>query len=150
MKHCHQWGQTLKGRGFRLTVAREAIIHVLERTDAHVSAEDIYMAVHPEYPAIGLTTIYRTLDLLQQTGIISKFEFGHGRAKFELSEKYSSKKHHHHLICRRCRKIIDYSDFINEEIDYIQKTEEGLKKKYNFDISDHEINFYGLCEACKG
>jgi Fur family ferric uptake transcriptional regulator len=149
MKHCHQWGQTLKGCGFRLTAARQAIINVLEATEEHVSAEDIYMAVHAQYPAIGLTTIYRTLEMLQQTGIVSKFEFGHGRAKFELSEKYGSKKHHHHLICRRCRKIIDYTDFIHEEIDFIQKTEQGLRKKYNFDINSHEISFYGICEACK-
>lgn len=148
MKHCHQWGKTLRGCGYRLTVAREAIINVLEETDKHLSAEDIYMAVHTDNPGIGLTTIYRTLELLEQNGMVSKFEFGHGKAKYELAEKYGRKTHHHHLICRRCLAIVDYTDFIDEEIEYIRKTEEGLRKKYNFEINSHEISFYGICERC--
>lgn len=149
MRQCSRWGQKLRGFGFRLTVSREAIIDILANTNEHLSAEDIYMAVHPQYPAIGLTTIYRTLELLEQTGIVSKFDFGHGRAKYELSEEYGNKKHHHHLICKRCGKIVDYSDFLDAELEYIKITEQGLKKKYNFDIKDHLIHFYGICPECK-
>lgn len=149
MQHCHKWGQKLAGCGFRLTEGREAIIEILSNTDKHLSAEDIYMSLHPEHPGIGLTTIYRTLELLQQTGIVSKFEFGHGRAKFELTEEYGNKKHHHHLICRNCRTIIDYSDFLEDELLYIKKTEAALSEEYNFHIDNHVINFYGLCENCR-
>jgi Fur family transcriptional regulator, ferric uptake regulator len=149
MRHCRQWGNKLKGFGIRLTVAREAILEVLSSTDKHVSAEDIYMTVHERHPAIGLTTIYRTLELLEQTGIINKFDFGHGRAKYELSEKFSEKHHHHHLICKRCRKIVDYADFPEEERHYLEKTEAGLQKKYGFDIENHIIHFYGICPECK-
>ena len=149
MRYCHKWGQKLQGYGFRLTASREAILEVLTNTDKHLSAEDIYMTVHLKYPAIGLTTIYRTLELLEQTGIVSKFEFGHGRAKYELSEEYSNKKHHHHLICKKCRKIVDYTDFIKKEREYINKAEAGLQNKYGFDIDDHLIHFYGTCPDCK-
>ena len=149
MKNCHKWGQKLAKCGYRLTTGREAIIDILTNTDKHVSAEDIYMLLHPDYPGIGLTTVYRTLDLLEQTGIVSKFEFGHGRAKYELSEECSNKKHHHHLICNKCQEITDYFDFISEEINYIKKAEEGLSKKYGYKIENHLIRFYGVCPACK-
>lgn len=90
MKYCRNWVQKLKGFGFRLTASREAVLEALTNTDKHLSAEDIYMAVYPDNFAIGFTTIYRTLELLEQTGIVSKFEFGHGRAKYELTEEYSN------------------------------------------------------------
>jgi len=149
MDRCHRWGQKLAGYGFRLTTAREAILNILTNTDKHLSAEDIYITIHANNPAIGLTTIYRTLELLEQTGIIYKFEFGHGRAKYELSEENSNKKHHHHLICKKCRKIVDYSEFAETEREYIEKAEAGLGKKYGFDIDDHLIHFYGTCPECK-
>jgi Fur family ferric uptake transcriptional regulator len=149
MPHGHRWGQKLSGCGFRLTVGREAIIDVLARLDKHLSAEDIFLELHSDHPGIGLTTIYRTLELLVQTGIVAKFEFGHGRAKYELSEEYGKKTHHHHLICKNCQTIIDYSDFLEDELSYIQKTEKGLSKKYHFNIDSHVITFYGLCGACR-
>ncbi|MBN2739210.1 MAG: transcriptional repressor [Spirochaetales bacterium] len=149
MRHCHKWGQKFQDYGFRLTVSREAILEVLSNSNTHLSAEDIYLAVHSGNPAIGLTTIYRTLELLEHTGIVSKFEFGHGRAKYELAEEFSNKKHHHHLICKKCRKVIDYEDFITEEKEYITKAEIGLQNKYGFDIDNHIIHFYGICPECK-
>ncbi|MBN1412356.1 MAG: transcriptional repressor [Spirochaetales bacterium] len=149
MGHCHKWGQKFIDFGFRLTAARECIFEILLKTDAHLSAEDIYMAIHKINPAIGLTTIYRTLELLEQNGIVRKFEFGHGRAKYELNEEYEGKKHHHHLICEKCHKIVDYSEFVKEEKEYIKKAENGLEKKYGFSIKDHLIDFYGICPDCK-
>ena len=149
MRDCHRWGQRLKGREYRLTFKREAIINVLSGTDEHPSAEDIYMKVHTIYSSIGLTTIYRTLDILKQMGIVSKFEFGQGKARYELSDEFGNKKHHHHLICKSCGKIIDYFDFIDDEKEFIKKTEKGLKENYNFEITEHLIRFYGVCSECK-
>ncbi|GAH07455.1 unnamed protein product, partial [marine sediment metagenome] len=88
------WHRGLHGRGHRLTIPRKAILEVLSNSDDHVSAEDIYMVVHQKYPAIGLTTVYRTLDILVQMGIVFKFDFGDGRARYELTEGFSDKKHH--------------------------------------------------------
>jgi Fur family ferric uptake transcriptional regulator len=139
----------LKGCGHRLTVPRKAILDVLGKSTEHPSAEEIYLAVHKVYPAIGLTTVYRTLELLVQNGLIFKFDFGDGRARYELSESPKSIGHHHHLVCTGCRKIIDYSDFIDEEKELLKKTEKGLSKKYNFKIRTHYIQFLGLCEECQ-
>ena len=92
------WHKRFNRRGLRFTVPREAVIQALSTSGEHLSAEDIYMAVHEKYPAIGLTTIYRTLDILIRMGVVLKFDFGDGRARYELTEAYSEKKHHHHLI----------------------------------------------------
>ncbi|MBN1384844.1 MAG: transcriptional repressor [Elusimicrobia bacterium] len=144
------WCGRFRGHGYRVTVAREAILDVLGSSDKHLSAEDIYFTVHKKYPAIGLTTVYRTLDILVQMGFVYKFDFGDGRARFELMEDSKGKRHHHHLVCNGCGRVIDYTDFIDDEIELLQLTEKGLSKKYNFDIKGHIIQFHGLCNKCKG
>jgi Fur family ferric uptake transcriptional regulator len=138
-----------RGCGYRLTVPRQAILDVLSKTIKHLSAEDIYLEVHKVYPAIGLTTVYRTLELLVRTGLVFKFDFGDGRARYELSEGPKSIGHHHHLVCTGCGRIVDYTDFINEEIELLKQTEKGLSRKYKFKITNHLIQFYGLCDKCK-
>jgi Fur family ferric uptake transcriptional regulator len=149
VKTQESWQQRLRAEGFRLTTPRREILTVLNGNDGHLSAEDIYIQVHENNPAIGLTTVYRTLDLLAQLGFVFKFDFGDGRARYELMEKYSPKDHHHHLICSGCKKIIDYTDFISEELELIRKTERALSEKHGYTINDHMMQFYGLCDKCR-
>lgn len=143
------WGKRFRGCGYRITVPRQAIMDVLSKTSKHLSAEDIYMKVHKIHPNVGLTTVYRTLELLSQMGMVVKFDFGDGRARYELTEGPES-EHHHHLICTSCKRIIEYTEFIDEEMEFLKRAEKGLSKKYNFDIKNHIIQFYGLCDKCKG
>ena len=125
----------VRGCGFRMTMGREAVLAVLSGTEDHLSAEDIYMRVHETYPAIGLTSVYRTLDMLVNIGLVYKFDFGDGRARFEIAEDPKGKDHHHHLVCTGCGRIVNYRDFIDDEVALLKKTEEGLSKKYNFAIT---------------
>ncbi len=143
-----KWHGQFRGCGYRLTVPRKAIMDVLSKTDKHLSAEDVYMEVHKGYSNIGLTTVYRTLELLVQMGMVSKFDFGDKRARYELEEG-SVKGHHHHLICNKCKRIIDYTEFVDEEIDFLKRAEKGLSKRYGFKITNHLIRFYGLCDKCR-
>ena len=143
------WHGRFRGSGYRMTVPREAIVNVLSKTSKHLSAEDVYMAVHKAYPNVGLTTVYRTLELLVQMGLVFKFDFGDGRARYELSEGPKGERHHHHLVCTNCRRVVDYTDFIDEEVELLNRTEKGLSKKFNFKITNHLIQFYGLCDRCK-
>jgi Fur family ferric uptake transcriptional regulator len=138
-----------RGCGYRMTIPREAILDVLCKTAKHLSAEDVYLAVHKIYPNVGLTTVYRTLDLLVQMGFVFKFDFGDGRARYELAEGPKGITHHHHLVCTDCGWVVDYTDFIDEEVELLNQTEKGLSKKYNFKITNHLIQFYGLCENCR-
>lgn len=142
------WHGKFRGCGYRLTIGREAILKVLAKSDMHLSAEDIYMKIHSRHPNIGLTTIYRTLDVLSSLGMVYKLDFGDGRARYELAEGPKGAHHHHHLVCTGCKRVIDYTDFVDEEIELLKETEKGLSKKYNFKITNHLIQFYGLCNIC--
>ena len=143
------WHGRFRGCGYRLTVPRQVILEVLNMTEKHLSAEDVYLQVKKIYPNIGLTTVYRTLELLVKMGLVFKFDFGDGRARYELSEGPKGVRHHHHLVCTNCGGAIDYTDFIDEEVELLNRTEKGLSKKYNFKITNHLIQFYGLCDSCR-
>lgn len=143
------WYQRLYGAGFRLTNPREIIINILRDTDEHLSAEDIYVKALKVKSSIGLTTVYRTLDLFNQIGVVQKFDFGDRRARYELTNNPQKKEHHHHLVCIQCKTITDYTDFMKEEWELMNKTEKALSKNYHFKIIHHTIHFYGLCEKCQ-
>ena len=137
----------LKAQGFRMTIPRRIILDLLLKTEGHLLAKEIYLKVNKKYPDIGLTTIYRTLDLLVKMGLINKFEFGEGQSRYELA--WDFKEHHHHLVCLKCGEIIDYNDFINDEVKFFNKIQKFLSKKYQFSINNHEVYFYGKCCVCK-
>ena len=150
MKKPHRaWPDMFREEGLRFTEPRRVILDVLECTTDHLSAEEIYIQVHKKYPNIGLTTVYRNLDTLERMGIVTKFHFGDGCHRYELIESNKKPDHHHHLVCTGCKRIIDYDDFMDEEIDYIKKVEKALSRKHSFHITDHVIQFYGLCKKCK-
>lgn len=143
------WDGRLRQHSCRITVPRQVILDVLSKEKKHLSAEEIFLKVHKKYPDIGLTTVYRTLNLLTEIGMVLKFDFGDGKARFELSSGPEKEEHHHHLVCTRCKRVIDYKDFIDEEEKLLKKTEKVLNGKYNFKITDHFVRFYGLCEKCR-
>lgn len=142
------WQHRNRRQFCRWTGPREAILQLLSQTPKHMSAKEMYVAIHKHYPGIGLTTIYRTLDLLTRMGLIHKFSFGDGHNRYEFISD-ERKKHHHHLICTNCGKIFDYSEFVEEELTLINKTEKQLTQKYNFKIEGHNIEFLGLCKDCQ-
>ena len=144
----HKLRHRFKGHVSRWTMPREAILEFLSRSSKHMSAKEIYASLYDTHPEMGLTTVYRTLDLLARMGIITKLTLGDGQSRYEF--KSSEKKdHHHHLICTICGKIINYSEFLDEELRLVKKTEERLAKKYDFKILDHNIEFFGICVKCK-
>ncbi len=135
--HCTRW-----------TVPREKIFDLLIRSRRHLSAKDIYAALGPANPDIGLTTVYRTLDLLDRAGLVRKINAGDGQVRFEYKRgDYSD--HHQHLICTNCGKILNFRDFEKEELDLVRKTEEIMAAKHRFQIREHNIEFFGLCEDCR-
>ncbi|MDP8289650.1 MAG: Fur family transcriptional regulator [Candidatus Susulua stagnicola] len=135
--------------GYKITPSRDAILDVLTKTTKHLSAEEIYEQIRKVHPSGGLATVYRTLELLTELGIVYKFDFGDNRARYELAQETAVKDHHHHLVCMKCYRIIEYTDFIDDEIELLKRTEKSLSKRYNFEISKHIIQFYGLCDRCK-
>lgn len=139
----------LEEQDIRLTEGRQLVLNVLdEHKNQHLTVEEIYMNAYEANPSIGMATIYRTMDLLVKHGIAQKFEFGEGKARYELVPRPGQPGHHHHLICKKCKRIINYDDFMQEEKDFLGQVEEDLSRKYNFEIEDHLIQFYGFCRDC--
>ena len=104
--------------------------------------------LRPSNPDIGLTTVYRTLELLGSAGLVRKVNAGDGQVRYEY-KKGDHSDHHHHLICTGCGKILNYRDFEKEELDLVRKTEGILTEKHGFLIRDHNIEFFGLCKECR-
>ena len=142
------WHGKFAGCGYRLTMPRHVIIDVLSKSSGHLSAEDIYLAVRKIYPGVGLTTVYRTLELFTRMGLVFRFDFGDGRSRYELAEGPDT-NHHHHLICTGCGRIIDCGEFIGEEAKVVKQMEQSLSKKHDFQINSRRIRFLGLCGKCK-
>ena len=147
MPYHHRLRRKFEGHASRWTMPRETILKLLSRSAQHMSAKEIYASLHKSYPGMGLSTVYRTLDLLARMGIVTKLALGDGQSRYEFKSS-EKEEHHHHLICTNCGKIINYSEFLDEELSLIRKTEERLAKKYKFKILDHNIEFLGICAKC--
>jgi Fur family ferric uptake transcriptional regulator len=144
----HKWRHRFRQHVTRWTLPREAILDLLSRTSKHMSAKEIYYALSTIYPGIGLSTIYRTLELLVRAGFLNQIYIGDGQNRYEF-QSGEKDKHHYHLICNKCGKIIDYTDFLEEELEFVKKAEENIAGKYNFLVQDHNIDFFGLCKDCQ-
>ncbi len=143
-----EYKDLFQGQIFRWTLTRQAILDLLRRTSEHMSAKEIYYFLLEKYPGIGLSTVYRTLDLLSQMGLINKMDIGEGQSRYEYRTG-EERSHHHHLICKKCGKIIDYDDFVDEEMKLVKEEAKSIKRKYKFIVQDHNIEFYGLCKDCQ-
>jgi Fur family ferric uptake transcriptional regulator len=129
-------------RGHKMTPQRWAIISIfLMNRGRHLSADDIYTALKETYPNQGIATVYRTLDLLEEIGVLKRIEFGDGRARYEVKDE--ERALHHHLVCQRCGKIEEFED------DLLYSLEATIEKKTGFRITDHAVKFYGLCADCR-
>jgi len=144
----HKWRHRFRRHISRWTLPREAILDLLSRTSKHMSAKEIYDALSTLYPGIGLSTIYRNLELLVRAGFLNQLYIGDGQSRYEFQSDEKD-KHHYHLICNKCGKIIDYDDFVEEELECVKKAEEKVAGKYNFLVQDHNIDFFGLCKDCQ-
>ena len=131
----------LKKNTLKFTKQRELILKFLYENDGHFTPEDIYMMLKKEHPEIkiGIATVYRTLTLLEESHIASSISFGVQGKKYELGLK----KHHDHLICTSCGKIIEFYD------DVIEEKQKEIARKFNFKMTEHTMKIIGLCENCQ-
>ena len=132
----------LRNHSYKLTPQRQTILRTfLQHVDEHLSAEDVYMLVKHQYPDIGLATVYRTLDILADIGVLQKNDFGDGRSRYEFTR--TDEHHHHHLICLRCGSVSEFDDDLLESLETI------ITKKTGFEVHDHDLKFYGHCQSCQ-
>lgn len=122
------------------TPQRMKVLEIFLNTEAHISCDELYRIVRRKNPDIGYTTVYRTLKIIQDSGIGREVDFGDGIKRLEHEFGH---KHHDHLICLKCG---NFHEVFDSEIEHLQ---EKLAKKYNFRSSWHKMDIFGYCQRCK-
>ena len=133
----------LKAENYKLTRQRAVVLEVFEEhPEEHLSVEDVYKLLLNKNVDIGLTTIYRTLDMLEKIAILHKIDFGDGRTRYEFRQLREI-HHHHHLICGKCGAVTEFKDTLLEAL------EKSIQEVHNFKITDHQVKFFGYCRECQ-
>ena len=133
--------QLLRDNSLKFTKQRELTLEILYNNNGHFTPEELYNLIKKKYPSItiGIATIYRTLGLLEDSGIVNSLSFGAKGKKYE----FGLKAHHDHLVCVKCGKLIEFYD------DLIEDRQKEIAKKFNFDMTGHTMNITGICDSCQ-
>ena len=120
--------------GLRMTEQRRVVAQVLETSHDHPDVEELYARALELDPRISIATVYRTVKLFEEAGILDKLEFGDGRARYEDAER----DHHDHLIDMQTGQVIE---FVDPEIELLQ---EKIAKRLGYHLKDHRLELYGV------
>ncbi len=126
-----------RGKGFKLTPQRIAILEFLEGNTDHPSADDIFQAIKIKHPTVSFATVYNTVQTLRDRGFIMEITIDPERKHYDPNAN-----RHHHVICTKCSKI---GDIFEDYTDSLNLPEED---KMEFTITGNHVNFYGLCRDC--
>lgn len=129
----------LRQKGYRLTSSRQKIVQALLNCGGHITADGLLEVVREIDQTVGRMTVYRTLELLSELGLIRPVYQGTGAAHYILLDE----GHHHHLICSGCAAVIEF-----DECD-LQDVGELLAERFNFAVEGHLVEFYGRCQNCQ-
>lgn len=131
----------LKATGRRVTRTRQAVLSLFERTAKPLSATEIYARLRQEHVAIDLVTVYRTVHVLKELGLVAQIELHHeGQARYELKQ---GREHHHHIRCQLCGDIVDLV------LCPLKKVTKLIETQTKFIVDDHTLEFTGLCPRCQ-
>ncbi len=136
-----EFKKVLKDNILKFTKQREIILLTLYNNPEHFSPEDLHALIKKNHPKvnIGIATIYRTLNLLENSTIVTSLSFGKAGKKYELANK----PHHDHLICKNCGLIIEFEDR------KVEKKQEEIAKANGFLLTGHVMQLYGICKNCQ-
>lgn len=129
----------LKSQGLRQSGRRDRVVDAFLSQKGHISAEELLSQIRKKDRRVGLTTVYRTLKLLTQSGLAMERKFNRQVSTFEPARLG---QHHDHLICLGCGRIMEFE---NKTIETLQ---EAVAKKHNFLITHHVMELYGYCGEC--
>ena len=129
----------LATRKLRMTREREELLAAIFHAPRHFEAEDLIKTLKQRDGRVSRATVYRTLSLLEECGILRKSLFGHNRHFFE---SVVGRRHHDHLVCIRCGKIQEFEEARIEQI------QEEISRHHEFRIVDHVHEIFGVCAPC--
>ena len=130
--------ERLRCAGYKLTPSRMAVLEVIAQEGEHLNPNEVLDQAKARHASIGRATVYRTLELLTQLGIVRPIYIGEQGPIYILAEGG-----HHHLVCSNCGRIVDFDQCAADEI------AQELSERYGFDITSHLLEFYGLCPKCQ-
>ncbi|MFQ6001822.1 MAG: Fur family transcriptional regulator [Anaerolineae bacterium] len=128
----------LNVKGYRPTKQRLAVLKVLQGTKSHPDANWIYEKVRKEIPHVSLGTIYRTLSILKEAGLLLELNYGSSQNRYD-----GNTESHYHIVCINCRRIDDL------ELPLANELERQVKGVTDFTVTGHRLEFYGLCPDCR-
>lgn len=130
----------LRKKSRRITGPRQAILEILRRHPHPMTNKEILAALPKD--ECDLATVYRSMHLLQEMGMVKRFDFGDGAARFELV-RLDDDGHHHHLVCTVCSIIIEIEECFSRE------WEEQIATRHAFKAVSHKLEFFGICPGCQ-
>ncbi len=129
----------LSEQGYKLTRQRKAVVEVVARAHTRLSAADVFTQAQLACPDLGLTTVYRTLEILEQMGVIRRVHMDDGCEGFAPA----TAEHGHHLICSRCQETIEFEDC------NMTSLLKRVSEQTGFTIEQHWLELVGLCPKCQ-
>ena len=130
----------LQDKGIRNSAQREKILDIFLGTGKHMTAFELLDMVKGQAPEIGQATVYRAIKVICDAGLAEEIDFGDGTRRYEL--KYGH-KHHDHLICTVCGRLIEV---YNQDIERLQKK---MCDDFNFKSQSHRLHIFGICKDCQ-
>jgi Fe2+ or Zn2+ uptake regulation protein len=131
----------LRATGRRMTRTRQAVLGLLEETRQPLCATEIFAQLHQKKVSIDLVTVYRTLHVLKELGLVVQLDLHQeGLSRYELKE---GRKHHHHIRCQACGHIADLL------LCPLRKVTKLIERQTQFIVDDHTLEFTGLCPECQ-
>jgi Fur family peroxide stress response transcriptional regulator len=130
--------QKLRDNGYKITPQRMAIVRILARSEGHPSVEAIHKLIKNDFPTMSLATVYRNIILIKSLGEILELGFPDGSNRYDGNKPYP----HPHVICIRCRKIVD------PDLDSLEEMKKEVSAETKFKILSHRLDFFGICGSC--
>ena len=128
----------LRDSGHKITPQRLAIAKILSTSDGHPSVEDIHDQIKKDFPTMSLATVYRNIVLIKSLGEVLELGFPDGSNRYDGNKPYP----HPHVVCIRCRKIVD------PDLDSLDEMTKEVALETDFKILNHRLDFFGICNTC--
>jgi Fur family ferric uptake transcriptional regulator len=132
------WDAALRASGYRVTPQRQLVLEAVTKLD-HASPEDIFAEVHQRARGVNVSTIYRTLELLEQLGLVSHTHLGHGAPRYHLA----AEAQHVHLVCRGCGRVTEVAP------EAARPLVNALDEQQGFETDVGHLTVFGTCRECR-